>query len=118
MRQRVGSRGEDLAAAELTRRGYSILQRNYRCTAGEIDIVAYDGDVLAFVEVRTRRSDAFGTPEESVTRTKIRHLIECAETYLQEQLIEASWRIDVVAIELSLDGVVKRLEVIQNAAGG
>jgi hypothetical protein len=67
-KRQLGRRGEDLATAYLRQQGYVILARNWRCPVGEIDIVAREGEILAFVEVRTRRGDRFGTPEESITR--------------------------------------------------
>ena len=69
-RRRLGQRGEQLAAERLAAMGYEIVERNYRCKAGEIDLVARQGGGWVFVEVRTRRGDRFGTPEESVTARK------------------------------------------------
>jgi len=72
----VGSRGEQVAVKFLKKNGYKILQRNYRCKFGEIDIVCYDHGTIAFVEVKTRYSDTYGPPELSVTETKKRHIIK------------------------------------------
>lgn len=69
-RVRLGRLGEDLASAELVRRGYEIEARNWRCRLGEVDIVARHEDLWAFFEVRTRRGREYGTPEESVTPAK------------------------------------------------
>ncbi len=117
-RQRLGALGEELAARELLRRGYVIHQRNWRCAAGEIDIVAQQEGSLVFVEVRTRRGDQFGTPEESITPSKQAHLIAAAQTYLQEQTLECDWRIDFVAVELSPRGELLRVDVLENAVEG
>ncbi len=118
-RRALGRRGEQIAARHLERQGYVICEVNYRCGAGEIDIVALDGDRLAFVEVRTRRSTAFGSPAESVTAAKKRKLIEVAQTYLQEhECLPLDWRIDVVSIQLTRSGKLKRLELIKNAVEG
>ncbi len=118
-RRRLGQLGERLAADRLARMGYEIVDRNYRCREGEIDIVARQGGGWVFVEVRTRRGDRFGTPEESVTVRKRAHLIASAERYLQEhQALDASWRIDAVAIVLTADGRVERVDVIENAVTG
>ena len=118
-RRQVGAGGEELAARELMRRGYVIRERNWRCAAGEIDLVAGQGDQVVFVEVKTRRSNRFGAPEESITPAKRAHLIAAAQTYLQEHhLEECAWRIDVVAIELAPRGRLQRLEVIENAVEG
>ena len=104
-RKILGQRGEDIAAAFLGDRGYSILARNYRTPAGEIDLIARHGAITVFVEVRTRRGRSYGTPEESITRPKTRHLIDSAQTYLEQQARPAGpWRIDVVAIEIDPDG--------------
>ena len=80
----LGNRGEDLARRFLANKGFSILETNYRCRWGEVDIVARSGDELVFVEVRTRSGDAFGSPEESVTEGKARRLAETAQTFLQD----------------------------------
>ncbi len=114
-RKKLGQLGETLAADHLERRGYVIRQRNYRCPAGEMDIVAEDGDCLVFVEVRTRRGREYGTPEESITAAKQARLVEVAQTYLQEHEWPGDWRIDVVAIELTPGGRLERVAVIQNA---
>ena len=114
-RKKLGQRGEDLAAAHLEEQGYVVRERNWRCTAGEMDIVAEDGDCLVFVEVRTRRGRAFGTPEESVTPAKQAKLVEVAQTYLHENDWDGDWRIDVVAVEMTLGGKLLRIELITNA---
>ena len=115
-RQQVGERGEEVAAAFLRRQGYEILTRNWRCPTGEIDIVAREGECLAFVEVRARRGERYGTAEESITAAKKAKLVELAQTYLQEAGLEqAVWRIDVVAIDLNWCGQAKRLNLIRYA---
>ncbi|MEK7872695.1 MAG: YraN family protein [Chloroflexota bacterium] len=115
-KQRTGAWGERFARTYLAQRGYRILEANYRCAYGEIDLVADKGDCLVFVEVRTRRSRAFGTPEESVTPRKIEHLKSSAEHYLQTHTgLPLSWRIDLVALELGPGGRVERINHIENA---
>ena len=117
--QRTGQLGERLAAEKLAAQGYDILERNYRCSAGEMDIVARDGECYAFVEVRSRRGRACGTPEESIDQRKQRRLIEIAETYLQEHSLgDVDWRIDVVAVEWDRTGRLLRVEVIRDAVSG
>lgn len=117
-RRHLGAFGERVAGEYLEKRGYKILQQNYRCSVGEIDIVARDGESLVFVEVRTRSSRQFGTPEESITPTKQAKLIELAESYLQEhQISNETWRIDVVAVEVDRNNRVSRIELIENAVG-
>lgn len=106
-----------MAASYLEKKGYLILQRNYRGGGGEMDIVAQEGDCLVFVEVRTRSSREYGTPEESITPAKAQRLIEVAQGYLQEQGDAArEWRIDLVAIHWSGDSY--RLNHIVNAVTG
>ncbi len=97
-RKETGILGEKLASDFLKRKGYRILESNYRCLYGEIDIVARQGDCLVFVEVRTRSSLTFGAPEESVTPAKRQHMAKAAEYYLQtHDKMPSSWRIDFVA---------------------
>jgi len=118
-RQRTGQLGERLAAEKLVAVGYEIVARNYRCSAGEMDIIARDGECLAFVEVRARRGRSCGTPEESITPPKQRRLIEIAESYLQEHALhDVDWRIDVVAVEWDRRGRLLRVEVIRDAVSG
>ena len=115
-RKEVGVTGEKLAVDYLSGLGYEVLQRNFRCRQGEIDIIARQNECLVFVEVRTKRGREFGTPEESVTASKKEKLIALAEAYLQTLVSPPlSWRIDVVAVELAPDGAVSRLEHIENA---
>lgn len=99
-RQALARFGEDLAARFLHRRGWEIYARNVRTPAGEIDIVARDGDTWVFVEVKTRRSTAWGWPEEAVTPGKWRRLYQAALHWLEDsgQPEDVTWRIDVVAI--------------------
>jgi putative endonuclease len=117
-RKRLGQRGEDLAVALLEKRGYVVREHNWRCPAGEIDIVAEEGGCLVFVEVRTRRGREYGTPEESVTPAKQAKLVEVAQTYLQGHSWEGDWRIDVVAVEMTSTGKLLRVELIKNAVTG
>lgn len=115
-RKRLGDTGEEIAARELIRRGYTVRERNWRCLEGELDIVAEQRESLVFVEVRTRRGDRFGTPEESITPAKRAHLVAAAQAYLQAHpLQDCDWRIDVVAVELSAQGKLLRVDVIENA---
>lgn len=117
-RRRLGAFGEAVAAQHLERAGYRILERNFSCPAGEIDIVAANGYTLVLVEVRTRRGDRFGTPEESITRRKQAKLREVAETYVSEHGYLGDWRIDVVAVNVDKSGRVIRCELIRNAIQG
>ena len=114
----MGRHGEELAARHLAAQGYEILERNWRCAAGELDLVARDGQCLAFVEVRTRRGQSLGSPEESVTLAKQARLITLAETYLQDHEWPGQWRIDVVAVEMDIHGRLLRFEHYENAVTG
>ena len=115
-RHSLGKRGEDYAAQYLIDHGYALRARNWRCPVGEIDLVTEKDSQLIFVEVRTRRGDRLGTPEESITPAKRAKLIAAAQTYLDEhEQADRDWRIDVVAIEVGSRGEVTRCTVIENA---
>ena len=97
----AGRRGEDAAAAYLKRAGYEIIERNYRCPFGEVDIVAREGGSIVFVEVKCRRSERFGEPEDSVGREKQRKLTRISLDYLQRRNFPpCNARFDVVAIKM------------------
>ena len=115
-RQALGRRGELLARRHLEASGYVILENNYRTAGGEIDLVTKRDGALVFVEVRTKKGGAFGSPEESITPAKRSHLVAAAQEYMQETDVEgADWRIDVVALEMDSRGRLVRLDVIENA---
>ena len=115
-RRKTGDSGEHFAADFLKKKGYNIIQRNYRCKEGEIDIIAEQDDCLVFVEVRTKKGANFGTPEESITSAKKERLVSLADVYIQScDVSPASWRIDVIAIELGAKGKINRLNHIENA---
>jgi len=112
----MGAFGERAAGEYLSNRGYKILENNFRCALGEIDIIAKDGEYVVFVEVRTKGSLIFGTPEESITSGKKAKLIMLAESYIQScQDFSSPWRIDVVAIEIGRYGKIARIDLIENA---
>ncbi len=115
-RKDVGQLGEKLAQKFLKKRGYHICETNFRWQSGEIDIVAKRKDYLIFIEVRTKSNLDFGTPEESITKSKKKKLISSALHYINTHHdLPASWRIDVVAIEINDKGKSKRIELIENA---
>ena len=115
---RLGQWGEDHARRYLEGRGYTVSATNYRSRWGEVDIVARLGDEFVFVEVKTRRGTAFGTPEESVTATKSRRLIATAQDYLQKNDLEqAQWRIDVITVHLDKSGKLLEVNHLENAVG-
>ena len=97
----IGSYGERIAAAFLRRRGYRVLTRNYRAEGGEIDLVCRDGDVLAFVEVRSRSGELFGRPSESIDARKENALLSAARSYLELlKRDDITWRFDAVEVHL------------------
>jgi putative endonuclease len=115
-RQSCGKAGEDVACDELRRRGYAILARRYRTRVGELDIVARDGDTLVFIEVKARRSLAFGAPEEAVTWRKQRKLQTMASDFLaRSRLMDVPCRFDVVAVSFPTAAGSPRVEVFQQA---
>jgi len=115
-RKELGTKGEQLAVKFLKREGYKIIQRNYRCKLGEIDIIAERDRTLAFVEVKTRQTDAFGLPQDSVTPTKKNQISRAALSYIKEnKLIGRSCRFDVIAVTFSGESRKPRIEHIKNA---
>lgn len=113
-RKKFGDWGEEYAQRFLEGKGYSIIEAKYRGQYGEIDLVAQEGDFLVFVEVKSRRSRAFGVPEESVTAAKQQKLVQSAQEYVQAKGLEGKeWRIDVVGIEAW--GPRPRVRLIRNA---
>lgn len=112
---RIGRSAEIAAAAELGRRGYRIIASNYRCRQGEIDFVAEDGGVLAFVEVRCKTTDTFGSPAESITQAKMRKLAATAEHFILEHgEPKSGCRFDVVEV-VPADGRLRVREIIKDA---
>ena len=116
-KKETGKRGEQLACRALEKKGYRILEKNYRCRLGEIDLVARHRDYIVFIEVRSKTGDAFGTPEESVTSAKKQRLLATALDYLgNHRDLPENWRIDFVAVEIDPSGgKPTRVEIIENA---
>ncbi len=105
-KQTLGRRGEEAACGYLEKKGYEIIERNFRCVRGEIDIIAALPGTLVFVEVKTRRGVPYGLPCEAVTRTKMRHMRTAAAYYMRIRGLErfgAAVRFDVVEV-LELNG--------------
>ena len=117
-RRDTGILGEKLARGFLKKQGYHILETNYRCSHGEIDIVARHKEFLVFIEVRTKTSLKFGSPEESITPAKQERMRAAAFHYHQtHDNLPQLWRIDVVAVELDGKRKLSRIELIENAVG-
>jgi putative endonuclease len=117
-RRDTGNYGEKLARDFLKEKGYHIMSTNYRCPHGEIDIIASDKSCLVFVEVRAKKSNTFGTPEESITTKKMGKLRDTANHYLQNNDNPLpQWRIDFVGVELDRKGKLSQIEHIEYAVG-
>ncbi len=117
--RQLGIHGERVAEEHLVGLGYRMLDRNWRWPKGELDLIAEQNGEIVFVEVKSRRSQTFGRPEESITRAKRKKLIQSAYAYLGGAKREESpWRIDVVAIDMERDGTVIRLKHFISAVEG
>jgi putative endonuclease len=115
-RQSLGKRGEDYAAHYLAAHGDDVLEWNWHCPVGALDLVTERNDQVVFVEVRSRQTDRLGTPEESIPPAKRAKLLAAAQTYRDEHdQSDRDWRIDVVAIEIGSHGEVTRCTLIENA---
>ncbi len=108
----LGKTGEDIAVGFLESSGFKILECNWKCPLGEIDIIAEDGAEIVFVEVKTKGGSGFGSPEEMVNRKKQAKLIKLAQYYLKEKNLDVSFRFDVVAIEF--EGERKIIKLTKN----
>lgn len=110
----LGAFGETWAAGLLTRLGYRVVDRNVRFPRGEIDLVAWDGQELVFVEVKCRRSRRYGSPADSITRARFGRLATAIALYLQEKDLDPdSYRVDVVSILVGPGGRVEWHEVLK-----
>jgi putative endonuclease len=125
-RRGLGQAGEEIAVKSLVGAGMRIVERNWRCSQGELDIVAQDvgpdyvrggADMtwLVLVEVRTRRGYTFGSAREAVGRRKQAKLREVASCYVQSTGWTGPWRIDVVAVQMDSRGRLESVELIRNA---
>ena len=110
----IGVKGEILAEKFLKNKGYIILEKNFRCKLGEIDIIAKDNDYICFIEVKSRTTLIFGTPKESVTKTKQNKIIRVANYFiLKNHLEKYNFRFDVV--EVFFDNNNSKITLIKNA---
>ncbi len=113
-KKELGKKGEDLALRFLKKNGYRIIERNYVCKMGEIDIIAREKDTLVFIEVKTRTSTTFGPPQLAVNASKQRQMSKVALNFLKEKKLEdVKARFDVVAILLGPKG--EEIELIKDA---
>ncbi len=108
----LGQRGEGIACKALEKEGYRILEKNFRCRQGEIDIIAEERGVICFIEVKSRFSESFGLPEEAVTGWKQRKLLTAAVIYLEKKRIKSQdVRFDVVSVDLKTE----KARILRNA---
>ena len=107
-RGQFGRRGEAAAAVFFQQHGFTILARNWRCRMGEIDLIVEKNKEIRFVEVKTRRTHAYGYPEDAVTPTKLKHLNAAMELWLRSQFLRpVKYQVDVLAITCLADGKVR-----------
>ena len=108
----IGNAGEDLACRYLEKRGYTILERNKHYSRYcELDIIAKYKNTTVFVEVKTRKSDTFGTPQEAITKTKYDNIRKGVQFYLSENRVK-DFRIDVISITLKPELKIEHLKTI------
>lgn len=113
-RLKLGKMGEDIALKEIKRLGYKLITRNYRCSLGEIDIIARDGDCLVFLEIKTRKGRSTGYAKEAVDRRKRGQISKAALTYMKANgCYDERARFDVIAISIN-DGR-EEIEIVKNA---
>jgi putative endonuclease len=108
-----GLAAEDLACQYLCQQGLRLIERNFRCRVGELDLIMEDGTDLVFVEVRSRHNNRYGTPAETITPVKRRRLVRTALFFLQQRRLDAPCRFDIIAI--SQASGKPKLEWIKNA---
>ncbi len=115
-RQALGARGEEYVAGYIQRQRMAVLERNYRCRLGEIDIIAKDGDTVAFIEVKTRSGSRFGSPAEAVTEAKKQKLLKAAYDYIASRDVgDVGLRFDVAEVFVQDNGF--SINYIKNAFG-
>lgn len=111
---KIGTKGEKAACLFLEKSGYRIIKRNYRKRYGEIDIIAQKGDILAFVEVKTRKSIEYGLACEAVTKEKKQKILKTAQTYICENNINLNYSFDIIEVYHSA-GKIQKIEHLENA---
>lgn len=111
-RREFGTSMEKLAAEFLMKQGLQILSRQHKTKFGEIDLICREGNEVVFVEVKARQTSAFGYPEESVTLSKLQHIVRSGQAYMKKLPSNTPWRIDVVAIELLPSVYITHLKAI------
>jgi putative endonuclease len=113
----LGKWGEGVAKSYLIERGFEVIVQNYYTEYGEIDLVALRDDRIHFVEVKTRRTQIFGNPEESITIRKLSHMVDSAQAYLlTHPEFEGDWQIDVISIQLFEGDRPPEIRFFENAS--
>ena len=116
LRKKTGQKGEDLAVEFLRQKGYKILEKNFRCVFGEIDIIAQEKKTFCFVEVKTRHSQVFGSPAEAVSCQKQEKIVKTALFYMNKKKLDnKDMRFDVISVLLGEKEKVLSVEIIKNA---
>ncbi|MDF1520058.1 MAG: YraN family protein [Brevefilum sp.] len=111
----IGNKGEKIAVDYLIDKGYLLLDRNYHTRYGELDLVMFENEMIVFVEVKTRTSASFGTPEEGITPSKLDHLQNAGLLWLQAHPESPDdWRIDAVSILLQKNGKIRDIRHFEN----
>ena len=110
----TGKKGEGIAREFLEKKGYKIIEQNYKTKYGEIDLVCQKGRELIVTEVRTKIGENFGTPEESLTKKKVRKVWLNALAYVSKNNWKGNYRVDAVCIVLKFGGGVERIEHYEN----
>lgn len=115
-RKETGIIGENIACSYLKKKGYKIIERNFRTTFGEIDIIAKLKGIMIFVEVKTRLTSSLGPPYLAITKAKQAHIIKNALVYLMaKEITEVKWRIDIVSVKLNHECKIENIDLIENA---
>ncbi|MDZ4991470.1 YraN family protein [Clostridium perfringens] len=112
----IGSYGEEISVDFLKKEGYSILEKNFNCSSGEIDIIALRNEILSFIEVKSRFTNSFGNPKESVTYHKQRRIIAASKYYLHlKKFYNYYIRFDVIEINFNFNGSKYELNFLKDA---
>lgn len=113
--RKIGYTGEDVARAYLIKNGYHILEKNYKVVFGEIDIIAEKNNCVCFIEVKSRKSNKYGLPEEAITPYKKNKIVKVAQLYIKQKKLEKKYfRFDVIALNFD-HNLLKDFKHITNA---
>ena len=110
----TGKIGEEMAKEYLKKKGYKIIEQNYKTKYAEIDLVAKKGNEMVFVEVRTKKGEDFGTPEETLDKRKLRKLRSNARVYTAWKKWQGPYRVDAICVVLRYDNMIERINHYEN----